>query len=279
MINYKKLRIPNNYVLVLPDPDHETYTFSGVDTGILVGTTAERHKDDDLEKEMIETCLATGQHKSVKGTVYKVPDHLIYNGDNFVATRKTFSNDRSSMVALQALKEASMLYDVPIEVKEGDEVIFHYAQHYECYQNGKYIETELGDMFFIRYDCLMFAHPKGEPEKLKPLNGRVLIENKPIPKKESSILIATVTQKSSRVPRVAYAEIIQSGALCKGYLEDLTVSDDRRELNQGDYIAYKPNKAHLIEWGLHQTIFKGKEVYAIHRKDLLAVLPKQVCPN
>lgn len=274
MINYKTLRIPNNYVLVLPDPDHDSYTFNGIETGILVGTTAERHKDDDIEKEMIETCQATGQHKSVKGIVYKVPDNLIYNGEDFVACRGKFDNSRSSMVQLKTLKESSMLYDVPMEVSEGDEVVFHYAQHYECYQTGRYIETELGDMLFIRYDCLMFSYPKGEPEKIKPLNGRVIIENKPLPKKESSILIATVSQRVGRVPKVAYAEIIQSGALCKGYFEDLTVSDDRRDLNQGDYIAYKSSQAHLLEWGLHQTLFGGKEVYAIHRKDLLAVLPK-----
>lgn len=277
MININKFKIHHNYVLVLPDQNFTTYSFGGIETDIAVGDTpVYRHKNDDMEKEVVDTNTSYGQHLSVRGQVYKVPERLIYNGDKMWEERKRFSNDKSAMDVIQNLRESSVLFDVPMEVQVGDMVYFDYQQHYDCVQYGRVIETELGDMYLMRYDSLMLSHPKDDPKKVKPLNGRILIEKtkETDGKTESGILVPLVSSNTGKVGKFSYATIVATGALCRGYLEDLTACDDPRPLNEGDCVIYKPSGAHLLEWHFHQTLFGGKEVYALHRKDLLLVMPK-----
>lgn len=260
MQDYKKLKIPRNYVLVLPDPEHKTYAFKGEDTEILVG----------------EDYTTAGQRLSVRGKIYVAPKELVFNGFEIRSQLNRFSNDRSSMDAISNLRDNSVGYDVPMEAVEGDIVYFNYLEHYECYQYGRFIETELGDMFLMKYDSLILSHPEGKPEQIKPLNGLIIIEKIEKEKIKSEwLIVPDITVKSNRVEKFSYATIIASGCRCKGYLDEHGISDDIRPLKIGDRIAYKPSGAHLLEHGLHQTLFGGKEVYAIHGKDLLAVIPQE----
>jgi co-chaperonin GroES (HSP10) len=169
-----------------------------------------------------------------------------------------------------------VLYDVPIEVKVGDMVYFDYMQHYDCYQYQRFIETELGDMLLMRYDSLILAHSEENPQDIKTLNGLILIEKEAEKegKSKAGIHLPLVKTQKGRVGKFSYATVVKTGNICRGYLDDLEVCDDPRPLNEGDCVIYKPAGAHLLEWGLHQVLFGGREVYSIHRKDLLMVMPK-----
>lgn len=242
------MRISKNWVLVKPDENFKNYNGGKIVTAL----------DAD----------SAGQRLSVRGKIISLPKKLVYNGNEIKKERSVFANDRSSVSIISALKDVSMLYDVNIEPKVGDTVFFNYMEHYECYQNGRWIEGEDGDMLLMRYDNLIVSHPLNNTSAIKPLNGLVLIE--PIKTKEEESMTTVELQKyKHKIHKTGLAKVIKTGQKCKGYLEDLNGPEDTNEIKEGQIIIYKPSGAHLLEWGLHQTLFKNRRIMAIHRRNIL----------
>lgn len=247
--------IPHNYVLVRPDKEFRSYQFNGKETGISTATEAQ----------------SAGQRLSVRGTIVKLPNRLIFNGIQILKERRNFANNRSSVNIIQALVSSSVLFDVAIEPSEGDIVFFSYLQHYDCYDHGRYIETPEGDLLLMKYDSLICSHKLNNIKSLKMLNGLVMIEPYKIQEAKLPIEVVSMEKYKNKVQKIGYANVLATGKLCNGYLEDLNGPKDTNQIKVGQKIIFKPLGAHLLEWGLHQVLFKGRKVMAIHRKNILMI--------
>jgi len=246
---------PFNLLLIRPDENFRTYQVKGKNTNIATALDGE----------------SAGQRLSVRGTVIKLPERLYYSGPQLMHERKNFANDRSSVNVIQSLKDPSMVYDTPIEVQVGDIVFFSYLEHYECYIEGRFIEQEDHDLLLIKYDSLICCHKLNNLKTLKPLNGMILIEPLGEEEKKSTIETVTLNKYRDKIHKLAFASVILTGKKCNGYLEDLSAPKDTDEVKQGQIVMYKPHGAHIVEWGLHQVLFKGRRIMGLHRKNILMI--------
>lgn len=250
-----KGKIPYNYVLIKPDQNFKSYQYKGEDTGLVTA----------LDE------ISAGQRMSVRGTIIKLPERLKYGGEEMKRERDKFANDNSSIQVIKEVKESSMLYDVTIEPSVGDIVFFNYMEHYECYQNGRFIETEEGDLLLMRYDNLVASHKLNNIKSIQPLNGFILIEPEALNEPKKGLNTMRLEKLKHKVNKIGAARVLKTGKLCKGYMEDLSAPKDTNEFKEGQNILYKPSGAHLLEWGLHQVLFKGRRVMAVHRKSILMI--------
>lgn len=289
-MNINNIKIPSNYVLVKPDADFNSIIIDGRDTGIILGDSADA-KDflaDNYRDEAQDIATNSGQKKSVTGTVIKVCQKLIFNGEKLTKQRQGFSNDMAYMAMLSKIRSESVVYDVPIEVKEGDKVVFDYVSHYECYQSGQYIETEDGDYFILKYDQLYAKYTKEDGSDLYPLNGKVFVEAL---EREKEVVLGDIlmvyTEDNKSFDTVGYikgkklqiGQILASGCICKGYIDDLDMGDDTTKLNNGDYIAFKWAYATPFQSEMHQKFFPNKRVMVLNRKDVALYIPNKAVIN
>lgn len=272
--DHQKIKTLSNYVLVLPDPVNDTYQIAGSETGIYVGDSAmvDRTDDDKGVERIEETVLTNSQHYSVKGKVYAIPEKLTFNGTKIKKKRLNFASDDGDVAELGRLVGSSLDYDAEMELEVGDEVMFDYLQHIECYEEGKFITTDLGDMYLMRYDSLFLAiKPDG---RKVPLNGIVIIEEKPLERiTESGLIIPLLIEMEDKITKWSCAEVILAGKPLRGYKQDLTLSDDPQPLKEKDLIMFRPGGSFPLEWVLHQKVFPGQKVLGIRRKDIFMVIP------
>jgi len=305
MIDPTKIRIPNNYVLVKPDKNFETYQFSGRETGILVANAKL-----DPSGKVVST---EQEHISISGTVYAIPENLVYNAraiwklqDNNDFRRGAFVRSKWVQQDIDQLRNESVQFDVPMEVQVGDRVYFEYLAHILAQQSGMYVDTNDGKMMLIKYDMLIMALRN---EEQIMLNGFLLIENEAIKKETikvefegnlnanagswevegeitSSGLILVGGRQEKKYRSWAQAKLIQSAQPVKSYL-DFRGKDDwgifkltengfenlDRELLPDDTLLYDPRFAKEIEFGLHRVLSE-KKLLRIQRKDVYAVLEK-----
>lgn len=306
MIDPTKLRIPSNYILVKPDKAFETYQFAGRETGILVANTKL-----DMSGKVVST---EQEHISISGTVYAVPEQLVYNAkaiwnlqDNNDFRRGAFVRSKWVQQDIDQLRNESVQFDVPMEVNIGDKVYFEYLAHILSQQSGMYVDTKEGIMMLIKYDMLIFALRNDEQIML---NGFLIIENDIIKKDTVNVtfegnidansdswqvqgeiresgLILVGGREEKKYRSYAQAKVIQSAQPVKSYL-DFRGKDDTgifkltengfenmdRELQIGDTLLYDPRFAKEIEFGLHR-VFSEKKLIRIQRKDVYAVIEKQ----
>lgn len=270
VIDPLKVRIPSNYVLVLPDKTFDTYQLSGKETGIMVGRSIERDvSDDDSEEGLLEERVDNlAQHFSVKGKVFSVCEKLLYRKDLILKLRERFGNNHSDMAELGYQTNICVDYDTDIEVSVGDEVMFDYLEHIACYEDGRVIETELGDMYLIRYDALFIAL-KPDGSKV-PLNGWVAIKRILAEKvTEHGIVVPLFSKDYFRVGKHEYAEVLDVGSPLRGMKEDFNYSDGPDHISSGDKVVYRPGGSYSLEWALHQVVYPGIDARIVRRKDIL----------
>lgn len=260
MIDVSRLRIPNNLVLVLPDPDFKTYKNSS-----LIVSDSPEHQ---------------AQHFSIRGRVFGLPEKLIFNGDVIKNFKINSSADFDSLRKIRDLKQESMLYDVEMEIEVGDMVYFQYTEHYAAYKNQRFVETELGDMLMMDYDAMICCHPLHQPEKLRMLNGFILVEplKKPIVIEEGIEMIKGLggvflpvmndKQRYIRSKRQQVGTVLMTGKKCSGYLDFPEAAPDT-EIEIGDTIVYNPAYGLRLEPEYHNGVLLHKKVYRMHRKDLV----------
>lgn len=253
-----KLKIPANYVLVLPDPDYEEYQRFGKSTGILVGNTLD----------------TSGVNVSVKGTVYQIPTRLDYYG-NMIGSLKSRPDDQREVLQEQIddLTEKSVKYKVPMEVSVGDRVAFFYRNQFDCRRDGRVVETELGEMLLMKYDTL-FYKVDDQNNCTAMLNGLLIIEPIEKPQKtKTGIYITTKLHTDVRTKAPwGYGRIIQSGCLVSGYLEFPNDNDNPYDkILPGTAVMYNPRYQVQMEHDTHQQVF-DRRLFRIHRKDVFGTV-------
>lgn len=190
--------IPNiNYVLVRP-----------------IGTPGHHHKSGLLVAEFAEIHLL----KPCFGIVEAVCDDLYYGGHEALALGKDVAGDNLERV--RAINERSLSYDVDMEVKIGDVVLFRYIVHMDE-------DVTLPDgRMLIRYDDLILRLDlTGEDTEeviyglndldmqkhLYPLNGAILVEMRDVGN-EGGVL------DSGMEKEVGWGTVVSEGMLVRSYL-------------------------------------------------------------
>lgn len=299
MIDPTKVRLLANYVLVKPDKKFETYQFGGRETGILTASSKLDPSGKYISTEQ--------EHVAISGIVYGVPEKLVYNAkaiwnlqDNNDYRKGTFVRTKWVQQDIDRLRNDSVQFDVPMEVKVGDRVYFEYMAHMFAEQQGLWVDTTEGKMMLIKYDLLIMT------DEIM-LNGFLLIENEKIKKETVKVefggnlmanaesweiegevlqsgIVLVGTREEKKYRSYAYATLQKSAHPCKSYL-DFRGKDDwgvfiwrnggfvnaDRDLVQGDTLIYDPRFAKEIEFGLHRVLSE-KKLLRIQRKDIYAIM-------
>jgi len=202
--------IPNtNYVLVRP-----------------IGTPGHHHKSGLLVAEFAETHLL----KPCFGVVEAVCDDLYYGGHEALALGKDVAGDNLERV--RAINERSLSYDVDMEVKVGDIVLFRYIVHMDedvTLPDGRMLiryddlivkiadRWSIGDLRWDDNDGAFFVaigrqkHRLLNPPKIQPLNGAILVEMRDVGN-ESGVL------DSGMEKEVGWGTVVSEGMLVRSYL-------------------------------------------------------------
>lgn len=254
-IELEKLRIPENLVLIKPDPDFEFVTIhpeDGEDVKIWIGYDPE----------------TMAQHYGVTGKVLKLPEQLSFRLDALEKAKKGMSTHRTPGEAklINDITTSSLDYEVENELQEGDKVWFDYLNQISVFDEKRLVEVEgHGICFFVRYDTLYCYERDNE---IKLLNGWVWIERLKADDITPAGLHLPGSRKETRVPKKA--RIVKASVPIKRY-KDKYHSEEPVELKEGQEILFDDRFGHPVEYELHRTIH-NKEVLCIRRKNMYAIL-------
>lgn len=199
-------------------------------------------------KLYLNTTYEPQQHAVTSGVVTAVPERIVFN-------RKDLG--------------ASMQYDVDMELRVGDRVIFDYKAESIVKQR----QTPLDGSYALRYDDIYVAI---RGDQIIPVNGVLLVEALPTTVEED---VQRALKSGLELPETVtkeYSEIMgvvrYLGAPCRGYLmADPDLTDIHDDIRVGDTVCFNPVYAIPLQYELHQIIDKGKVLYRLRRKDVLAI--------
>lgn len=279
MVNTKDIQMLANYVLILPDPHLETAQVSGKETNLYV---------PDFKYEKGEKISIKERNASVFGKVYSVPSHLSFNQKEIkklVDTHTLFYRENNQNVPINIgihrriaeLTKNSVIYDTNIEIQAGDRVNFSYTAHKTAKDQKMIFDTELGEMYLIKYDMLyMVVDESYKPKRM--LNGYVLAEPEEIQvlKEESGqefieqkhgLVTLAPKNKIKKTKKTQKGIVKLFGTRNRGYLQEIEKEDFTDALEVGQKIIYDPRRCQRLEYSTHQ-IMSDKVLHLIHRKDI-----------
>jgi len=205
---------------------------------------------------------------NVFGIVKEAPETLLFFKKEIDAIKKEFGSSQNCPVdrlqEIQWLTRQSVQYDVPVEIKKGDTVIFKYQVYFQAFKEGRVFMDGKDMLILVPYDMLILAI---RDDKFIPVNGYVLIE--PIITKSEVIIEEGQEEDQLGV-------ITHIGSPCKNYLGYEDQDDDF--FKEGDTIFFKKNYTVPVEYSTFQTL--DKKYYRIHRRNILATVePSHYTPQ
>lgn len=272
LIDLTTLVIPANYVLIKPDMNFDTYQIKGKETGIHVAPWG----------------INQASHISVTGTVYKLPQRLVYRGKLVKQLRGDLREQSEENKLLPILRSQSVSYDVPMELNLGQKVYYEYTTRLSAMADGRLIDTAEGEMMFVPYDILVLAFKPGtdmanvQPQNVQMLNGFMLIKplEYALEKDLSGVrgvrtemdLFRPVTEEEKyvRFNNIGFANVIVSGCKVRDYIDfDRAREDDMLIGRTGQRVAYDNRMQKRLEVEHHHVVFKEHILYRLHRKDIM----------
>lgn len=278
MINTNELTMLNNYVLILPDPQLTSYQFKGRESGLI---------SPDFSYEKGQKISVREKNLSVFGTVYGVPSHLQFNMPEIELIKRSytlFRFDKGERVPINIpthrllgeLNRNSVMFDTKIEINKGDRVNFSYLAHKTAKDEKMIFDTELGEMYLIKYDMLYMV----VDEDLKPkrmLNGYILVQPEEIETKKEGAqefiehtggLVTLVPKhKLKKTRKTQKGEVLKAGSIINGYLQHPEKKDFIQGVKTGQTILYDPRLCQKLEFDTHQ-IMSDKILHLVQRKDI-----------
>lgn len=285
-IDHTRLKPLNNWVLIKPDENLESYQFRGRETGIYAPDFKYEHGKKINVKE---------RNASVTGAVYAVCDEIQFYLNEIKKLRLDYTThkkfkiqgtiknvciDRTTQRLIDNYYKLSANFNTKVEIEPGDRVNFSFLAHEKCLQEGRVLETDLGIMYLIKYDQLYYTvKENGEP--IKMLNGFVVVEPDMIETKKFDVdgydvegvettsgLVIANPPKVKKKRKSQLGTVRYFGSACKGYLQEPDAWDRPMLLTEGMKILYDPRGATLMEYENHQ-IFSDKPLSLVQRKDIL----------
>jgi len=274
IIDHKTIRLPHNYVLVKPNNDLKKYHLDGKETSIFVGVSAmvDNDPEDSLDFSQKETMVTHADHWSITGEVIQVPEKLVFYGDEIKRVSSRSQLYDSDVLQIQKLASSSLQYESPMELEIGNTVVFDAAVHVDCNEMGKVIETDIGDLYLIRYDRLIGVVMSDD--YVYPLNGLVFFKwNKKTLKQKGELLYHELEKDiwDADPKELHEGQVLEIGRFIKrslkgGVLNDIPFFD----MKKGDEFLFRQLHAYNVENQGHHYLWKGEIVYAIHSQDIIA---------
>lgn len=149
---------------------------------------------------------------------------------------------------LSYVNNVGMEYDVPIEIKEGDTVLFLVRAR----QDREFGPPKVGDVIFVRYSDII---ARVDNNDLYPLNGALLATPVDLdPKTQRNGLLWNITKK---------------GCLVKNYMSFPEDGPDEEVLS--DLVLVRNDMPIPVEpWGSSRFLVDGNRQYILHRRHILA---------
>lgn len=198
-------------------------------------------------------------HTVIHGIVTTAPEKLLFFKDEILAIKNEFGSTQHCPVdrreEIQWLTSKSMFYDVPVEVQQGDFILFHYNVYAQAQKEGRFFQKNGETTILIPYDmCYVVIRE----EKIIPLNGIVLLE--PVVNKQSEVII-TEDKEDKLLGKIAHI-----GCKVNGYLDYMEETDDDF-FEVGDLVAFRKRSVVDFEYPLHRML--DKKYWRLWRRDLL----------
>lgn len=282
-----QIKLISNYVLVKPDPHLETYQWKSKETNLIA---------PDFKYEKGTKINVKERNYSTMGTVYAVPDYLIFNGKPiddikkhntlFIIVDEQIQPVNIAMHRqIRELTEASVDFDVPMELCTGDRVNFSYTAHKKSKEAKLVLDTDQGEMYLIKYDMIyMTLDENNQPKKM--LNGYVIVEpemvktdmedGREIVKHESGLITLAPKQRQKKRKKTLLGTVKLAGTHCEGYLQERDKYDYYKNAKTGDKIMYDTRAKINLEYESHQII-SDKTLHLIQRKDIHFIYDQEQC--
>jgi co-chaperonin GroES (HSP10) len=210
---------------------------------------------NDGKELYIDTTYEVEKHQNIICDVIEIPDKL------FFTRKKSYT---------------TMPWDIDIEIQPGDVAYCFYLAIQNAIEN-KYDSRcfiEDGEVYLlIRYDNI-FMVLRGD--QVIMCNGYVLVEGTKVEyRKEIQKLLdigLTYPGNLESKGKTNYGIVRYIGAAPRMHLEKEFTSEG--DLKVGDEVIFDNHADIPLEYEVHQTFMKGKDIYRIKRKDILAVIEK-----
>lgn len=268
IVNHKEIKPQTNYVLIKPDEESEKYHLNGKETSIFIGKSFMKYVDehDSLDFTTVEAVDTQAQHWPITGTVICAPKKNVFYGHDIrkLIDSRGESIDPEDMQQANRMKDASVEFQSPVEVKEGDRVIFDYGVNMRCYEDGQYFHTDIGTLFLVKYDKLEGVIHE---EEIMPLNSNVFFEWEK-PDKIGSFI--AVEKEIYEVEGIQYGRVTHVGSNIRYSTKGMQLFDEAHQFKVGDRIMFNWYDATMVESQSHLTIFDGREIYTIRARDIIA---------
>lgn len=274
LINHKDILPQTSWVLIKPDEEMENYHLNGKETSIIVGKSFMKYVDelDSLDFETNESVDTQAHHWPISGKVICAPKRNVFYGHDIKRLFKDIPDDSLTPYDLERankMKDASVEVESPVEVKEGDRVIFDYGVNMRCYEDGQYFHTDIGTLFLVRYDKLEgVINDNG----ITPLNGNVFFK---WDKKKKIGFLDLPDHEIQDAKGIQYGELTHVGTNLRFSKTGFQLHDCSYDFKVGERIMFNWFDSTMLESPLHFNIFDGEEIYKIRRRDILAVVQKQ----
>lgn len=280
MIDITNIQLIENYVLILPDPNYTEFHYKGKNTGLL---TTDFIYDAEGKRTSVKE-----RNFSCIGTVYAIPKRLRYDvwkarkigiGRNLTkeVDGQVHIVDKHIMQQIQDYRRYSVDFETECELEVGDRARFSYTAHKQCEDTGAFIETELGRMYFMKYDKIqMSINEDLSPKRM--VNGYILVEPDEIEMEnqdgvegkttDSGLFMPNLKGHRERKSRKAMVgTVLAAGKPIKGYKQLEPYIDPQVEIEAGEKIMFDPRGAVRLEMMNHQE-WHEKELYLLQRHDV-----------
>lgn len=280
VIDHKKIKIPANYCLILPDEDYKHFHIDGKESVLEIGRTAMVYMDptDARDHRMKESMDTHANHWAITGVVYQAPQRLRFYGGEMQSILKRPSLSDIDIEQVKRLADASVKYEVDMEVKNGDRVVFDPQVHITVTENSEYIDTDLGRMYLVKYDRLRGVIRE---DGVYPLNGVVLFRW--VQDKEITFGGLTLAVQEKRIWDAEHkdgmiGEVVSSGQPVKSMIVGWqSVYVTSAGIEPGDRILFRSLDANNFEMEGHFHLFGGEEILMIRQESILGILEQNTC--
>ncbi len=225
--------LQSNYVLIQPHANHT----AGATHGMEIPDFATEH-----------------MNFAVTGTVLQVCDKIHYFGRKLRAIKNKHIRNVTDQRLVQDYLAMSQQFDVPVEIKEGDTVVFPYLWRVD---DAMFDEERFHGNMVLRYDQLT---AKVVNRKLYPLNGAVL--GRKI-KSDQGVMQLQREYWDGRM------EVTHEGCLVRDYM-DYGYPDEAGSL-VGKQVFVNPKMPVSIEV-TSQLRLADEELFQFHRRHIVGII-------
>lgn len=289
-IDHKNIKLVTNYVLVLPDKDYDKYhNEKGEETNLYAPTsfmaaTNPLSEDDFSERDIMDTY---SHNFSYSGTIIAIPEKLVFLGNEikeYLERNQHTLGDQDNqkdqramkaamtiMAKVEKMQEDSVDRLCDIDVKIGDKVYYDYLERFKVYEEGRVIQTDIGELFLIKYDKLEL---RIRDEEIKPLNGYVFVEwERKNELKHGSLVLEGLDKRVEDTNGIQECKVVYLPDPIKSHLDEIQFRDPVNEISVGDKIVFVSQHASNIENDNHFTLFGGREMLKVQSKYIIGICP------